>query len=304
MYSIAMSVMACIRAGTRVDLAWIIDQPQATASDPSKAMAITPGGGRLGSLGSEALEGQLVELAGLQSGGGRLLKLEIGSANADGYADGSGAEVECVLVPGSAMPDGLWKRLLDRDPVCLVSHLDGDTITDTKLHTASTIAESDSQVRRLYECKTSATEVVGNTVVTVLWPRSNLVVIGEQEATKALCQIASMLGWDPVATDNASEAAGLIANLSPMDSVVVMGHDLERAGIALSAALGSEVGYIGAVGSLRLQQSQADWLAYRGFTDLSRVKKPAGLNIGARTSAEIAVSIVAEIIVEQAADKD
>jgi xanthine dehydrogenase accessory factor len=113
-----------------------------------------------------------------------------------------------------------------------------------------------------------------------------------------------MLGWDPVATDNASEASGLIANLSPMDSVVVMGHDLERTGRALAAALDSKVGYIGTIGSHRLRETQADWLAYRGFTDLSRVEGPAGLDIGARNPAEIAISIVAEIVAKQTADKD
>lgn len=299
-----MSVMACIRAGTRVDLAWIIDQPQSMAPDPSRAMAITPGGGRLGSLGSEALEGQLVELAGLQSGGGRLLKLEIGSANAEGFAHGSGAEVECVLVPGSAMPDSLWKRLLDRDPVCLVSHLDGDTITDTKLYTASTISESEDRIHRLFDRKSSTAEVVGDTLVTILWPRSNLVVVGEEEAAQPLCLIAGTLGWDTTVTDNASEASGLIASLSPMDSVVVMGHDLERTGRALAAALDSKVGYIGTIGSHRLRETQADWLAYRGFTDLSRVEGPAGLDIGARNPAEIAISIVAEIVAKQTAQKD
>lgn len=304
MYSIALSVAACIRAGTRVDLAWIVGQPQSGVSDPCKAMAITPGGGRLGSLGSEALEGQLIELAGLQTGGGRLLKPSVRSASAEDYSDRPLAEVECALVPGSAMPESLWKLLLDRDPVCLVSHLDGDTITDTKLYTASTISELADHVHRLFDLKSSTAEVIGNTLVTVLWPRSNLVVVGEEEAAQPLCLIAKTLGWDATVMDNASKASGLIASLSPLDSVVVMGHDIERTGRALAAALDSEVGYIGAIGSRRLRETQADWLAYRGFTDLSRVEGPAGLNIGARNPAEIAVSVVAEIVAKQTAQKN
>jgi len=303
MYGIALSVTACIRAGTRVDLAWMVGQAQSGASDPYRAMAITPGGGRLGSLGSSALEGQLVELAGLQTGGGRLLKADVGSPNGEVSSDQPGAEAKCALVPGSAMPDSLWKRLLNRDPVCLVSHLDGDTITDTRLYTASTISESEDHVHRLFERKSSIAEVVGDTLVTILWPRSNLVVVGEEEAAQPLCLIAGTLGWDATVTDNASEASGLIASLSPMDSVVVMGHDLERTGRALAAALDSKVGYIGTIGSHRLRETQADWLAYRGFTDLSRVEGPAGLDIGARNPAEIAISIVAEIVAKQTAQK-
>jgi len=50
------------------------------------------------------------------------------------------------------------------------------------------------------------------------------------------------------------------------------------------------------VGSRKMQGDRADWLAYRGVTDLSRVHGPAGLDIGAATPGEIAVSIAAEAI--------
>ena len=62
------------------------------------------------------------------------------------------------------------------------------------------------------------------------------------------------------------------------------------------AALDSPVGYIGSLGARRMQENRADWLAYRGVTDLTRVHGPAGIDIGADTPAEIAVSILAEAI--------
>jgi xanthine dehydrogenase accessory factor len=65
------------------------------------------------------------------------------------------------------------------------------------------------------------------------------------------------------------------------------------------AALESDAGYIGALGSTAMQQSRADWLAYRDVTDLSRVHGPAGLPLGGRSPAEVAVSIVAEILDER-----
>ena len=75
-----------------------------------------------------------------------------------------------------------------------------------------------------------------------------------------------------------------------------MAHDLEIAGQALVAALSSDVGYIGALGSHRMQETRDEWLAYRGYVDLERIHGPAGLNIGAKTPAEIAVSILAEAL--------
>jgi xanthine dehydrogenase accessory factor len=76
----------------------------------------------------------------------------------------------------------------------------------------------------------------------------------------------------------------------------VLSHDDELAGPALEAALAGDVGYIGALGSRRTQQSRAQWLADHGVTDLERVYGPAGLDIGANTPAEIAVSIIAEAL--------
>lgn len=301
MFNLALSISACLRSGTRVDLAWIVEHGDSTAPDPTQAVAITPGGGRLGSLGSESLESQLIELAGIHRSRGRLVSLDAGPVDSLESGPGSRRQVKCVLVQGSEMPENLWRCLLDREPVCLVSQLDGDTVTDTVLYTADTIAGSNDEARRVFELETSKTELIGETVVTALWSTPTLLVVGDEKAAQPLCQIATVLGWKPIVASSPDEASGIIASLSPMDSVVVMGHDLPMSGGALAAALKSEVGYIGAVGSRHLQQAQADWLAYREFTDLSRIHGPAGLGIGARNAKEIAVAIVAEIVATQTA---
>ena len=58
MYDIALSVTACLRAGTKVDVAWIVATDDFPDRDEADAIAITPGGGRIGSL----LSGALVEV--------------------------------------------------------------------------------------------------------------------------------------------------------------------------------------------------------------------------------------------------
>ena len=103
-------------------------------------------------------------------------------------------------------------------------------------------------------------------------------------------------GFVVVDVTETARATGVIAGLAVLDKLVVTSHDTELAGPALATALAGEVGYIGALGSRRTQQARADWLAYRGITDLDRVHGPAGLDIGANTAPEIAVSILAEAL--------
>ena len=127
-----------------------------------------------------------------------------------------------------------------------------------------------------------------------------LVIVGFGPVAEALAPAAALLGWQTRTVSDPGTAGGLIAALAGPDKLVVASHDQELAGRALAAALDSDVGYIGALGGRRAQQARADWLAYRGYSDLSRIHGPAGLDIGADTPAEIALSILAEAVAVQA----
>ena len=161
---------------------------------------------------------------------------------------------------------------------------------------ASTVTRLDGDRVREIALADPDAEAEDGAVVTTLRPVPKLVIVGAGPMAEALSRTADLLGWHVQAVTQPSTAAGLIAGLAALDKVVVMSHDDDISGPALSAALASRAGYIGSVGSRRVQQSRADWLAYRGITDLDRVHGPAGLDIGAGTPAEIAVSIVAEAI--------
>ncbi len=295
-YAIALSVAACLRARTRVDVAWVVDAQGLPPLARSDALAITPGGGRIGSLCSGAIDGQLFDLAGRRSATGRLVDIEVSTVDALVAGLPDGGRVRCVLTPASELPEALWQHLIARDPVCLVSQLDGDTITDTTLYTSATIDAADDDVALRFRRGASDTVVEGRKMVTVLWPSTRILIVGAGPTADSLAGAAALLGWQPVVTTEAGTATGIVAGMSAMDMVVVMGHDLETVGAVLAAALSSEVGYIGALGSPQMQQTRADWLAYRGITDLDRIHGPAGLNIGASTPAEIAIAIVAQAV--------
>ena len=81
----------------------------------------------------------------------------------------------------------------------------------------------------------------------------------------------------------------------------VLTHDTKFDVPAIVAALATDVGYIGAMGSRRTKERRDARLREAGVSDgdLARVRAPIGLDLGARTPEETAVSICAEIIAAQ-----
>jgi xanthine dehydrogenase accessory factor len=86
--------------------------------------------------------------------------------------------------------------------------------------------------------------------------------------------------------------------LGPRDAVCVLTHDHKFDVPAVVAALRTDVGYLGAMGSRRTHADRVARLRAEGVSDqdLSRLMAPIGLDIGARTPEETAVSVCAEII--------
>jgi xanthine dehydrogenase accessory factor len=290
-YAVALSVASCLRAGTRVDVAWRVDAAAVRGADPTAAVALTPGGGRIGDLLGGVLDDHLADLAG-RSAGGRLVDVTIGPSEALLSGLPAGGTVRCAIVPASALPGALWPQLLRREAVVLASRLEGDSLVRTDVYDGSA---GDDRLRALV-ARGPGAWTDGDRMVTVLRPITRLVVFGQGEIAEALRQGAAMLGWLCDVIDDPDQAAGLMAALSPIDGVVVMGHEVEPAGRVLAAALDGDAGYIGALGGRRMQEARRDWLAYRGYTDVERIHGPAGLDIGATGPAEVAVSILAEAI--------
>ncbi|MBL4741024.1 MAG: XdhC family protein [Sneathiella sp.] len=80
-------------------------------------------------------------------------------------------------------------------------------------------------------------------------------------------------------------------------AIVTLTHDAKLDDPALKSALKSDVFYIGALGSKRTKAKRHDRLIEAGFTgdEISRIHGPIGLDIGAQSPAEIAISIMAEL---------
>lgn len=146
-------------------------------------------------------------------------------------------------------------------------------------------------------------------------PPLDLVIIGAVHIAQPLAQMAALTGYgvriiDPrtafataerfpgvaLSHDWADEALEK-APLGPRSAVVALTHDPKLDDPALVAALRSNCFYIGALGSKKTHAGRLARLKEHGFSDneLSRIRGPIGLNIGAKSPAEIAVSILAEM---------
>jgi xanthine dehydrogenase accessory factor len=148
-------------------------------------------------------------------------------------------------------------------------------------------------------------------------PPPRLFVYGAVDTAEALCRAAKLLGWGTVVADaratfatperipSADELLVLwpdeaLAHVQPDlgTAVVVLTHDDKFDLPLISGALAGDAFYVGWIGSRRNQERRRGLLRDEGITDdeLGRISGPTGLDIGAGTPSETAVSILAEII--------
>jgi xanthine dehydrogenase accessory factor len=128
-----------------------------------------------------------------------------------------------------------------------------------------------------------------------------VLIVGTGEMGDAIAAQARLLGWTTTATTDVADSLDAIEAGAPA-AVIVMEHNHAIATPVLAAALAGDVGYVGALGSRKMQAARERSLRNHGVGDdvLARLHCPTGLDLGASTPAESAVSIVAEMIAERA----
>jgi len=155
----------------------------------------------------------------------------------------------------------------------------------------------------------------------VLGPPPRLLIFGAVDLAEELSRAAKGLGWRTVVADARARFATaeripsadellvawpkeVLQQFEPDDrtAVVVLTHEDRWDVPALAGALASDAFYIGALGSRRTQERRREQLLETGVSEgqLERLCGPAGLDLGAGTPAETAVSILAEILAVRA----
>ena len=148
-------------------------------------------------------------------------------------------------------------------------------------------------------------------------PAPRLIIFGAIDYSAALCQLARAAGWRPYVCDPRSafatrerfpEAEDVVVEwpaeaferlgIDRATYVAVLTHDPKLDDAALSIALRSEAAYVGAMGSRRAQARRRERLLEMGLGDeeVSRLAAPIGLDLGATSPEETALSILAEVV--------
>ena len=147
-------------------------------------------------------------------------------------------------------------------------------------------------------------------------PPPRLIIVGAVHIAQTLAPMATMLDFDVTVVDprgawatsarfpgvkviqDWADEAFQAMGLDVSTAVVTLTHDPKLDDPALESALKSDAFYIGALGSRKTHAKRKERLADVGITDemFARIHGPVGLNIGAKSPAEIAVSILGQIV--------
>jgi xanthine dehydrogenase accessory factor len=240
-----------------------------------------------------------------------VIAIDVDSVDATAAGLTCGGAVELLIQRLDVVPTMLWDTLSTGRPAALVTALGtrsspmmvrpgGEMVGTLGESGLDTMGQAEAEPLLTHPGASLCRVKVGPVELVIeAWnPVPRLVVVGASDLAIALTRQVELLGWTAATTVGVEASTAAVGELSPADVVIVIDHDPFVATPVLAAALQCGIGYVGALGSRRTQQLRREHLADLGVRELEidRLHGPTGLDIGPRTPAESAVSIVAEII--------
>lgn len=277
-------------------------------------LAVSGAGEIMGSVSGGCVEGAVVAEALEAVTDGQCRILEFGVSDDDAFAVGlaCGGTIRIMVEPvgiGQGPDAGLLEDVLSARAARAAIAVE----TDTGAWTRRTLGYEER--REAFDADRSGFDEAGARFLWVANPALRLAIVGGVHIAQPLCQMARLAGYDVTLIDPreafASPArfpgerlvhdwpdAALAAHgLDHRTALVTLTHDPKLDDPALEAALSSPVFYIGALGSTRTHGKRVARLAEAGFTtdQIARIDAPVGADIGAKSPAEIAISVMAEL---------
>jgi xanthine dehydrogenase accessory factor len=313
--------------GDRIALATVVAVHKSAPRPPGAKLAVNQYGEIAGAVSGGCVEGAVIQIADgvLHGASPRLLHFGIADSDAWDVGLSCGGEIDVwvqAYVPGRfaavaasggraaevTMLEGATrgrKLLVDADGGCAGSLGSGELDADAARKAGELLWIERSERR-------------GLVFIDVVAPAPRLVLFGAVDVAASLCTLARMSGWRPYVVDPRSrfatserfpdaeeviaawpeQAFARLGGIDRATSVVVLTHDPKLDDAALEIALRSPAPFVGAMGSRRAHAARRARLLSAGFSDdeLDRLSAPLGLDLGAHSRAETALSILAEVV--------
>lgn len=310
--SIPETALAWHEAGQGAALATVIETWGSAPRPVGSQLAISGAGEIEGSVSGGCVEGAVVveAIEALEAGERRILEFGVSDDEAFAVGLACGGRIRVMVEPIGE--------------VITPEHLAALVAARTERRAVADVVNTVSGARHLaqahdfkerFRADRSGFEEDGETFVAVHNPPLRMVVVGAVHIAQPLMILARLAGYDATLVDpresfgaaarfpgevishdwpdEALAAHGLDARVA----VVTLTHDAKLDDPAIETALKSDVFYLGCLGSTRTHAKRVARLEAGGLTpdEIGRIHAPVGLDIGARTPAEIAIAIMAEV---------
>ncbi len=304
MRELADSIERWRTRGDRVALATVVATRRSAPRPVGSKLVVSERGELFGSVSGGCVESDVAVQAAEVLGDGKPRLLTYGISDDQAWEVGlpCGGEIDVFVERFEGeLPD-------PHEPAVALTVLEGDRAGEKRLVGHEAIEPGPSRVLEL-DGETVFAEVLG--------PPPRLIVVGATDTAEELSRAAKGLGWRATVADPRPALATRERLPSPDElvvawpdealerlapdrdtAVVVLTHEDRLDVPALTVALASEAFYVGAIGSRRTQEKRRERLLEAGVgeDELDRLAGPAGLDLGAHSPAETAVSILAEML--------
>ena len=299
-YEIINTASEWEREGEKLALAIVVKTWGSSPRQPGSMMLIREDGHIVGSVSGGCVEGAVIVGSKKILQENRAELMQFGVADEDAWSVGlsCGGKISVFVCPRNRIEEGLFQKLCN-----------------VKNSRESIILECDTQKGSISIINDKATENenVFNIKVTA---KPRVLIVGAVHISQHLIPMAKEAGFDVLLIDPRShfgtserfpevevsndwpDEALKKVKLSDKDCLVTLTHDPKIDDPALQIALASPLFSICCLGSKRTHAARKNRLLNSGITEqqFDRIHGPAGLDINAKTPAEIAVSILAELI--------
>ncbi len=273
-----------------------------------------------GSVSGGCVEGEVIVAADEVIADGRPRVMTFGVSNETAWQVGlpCGGNVTVLVVrlsrhDGAPLLDAVLTATARRQVLAIITDMTSGAM---RAHTTADAPEQVAAAMRRGASAVVSQDGGTSAFVHVLVPPPRVVVIGATHIAQHLVAMLRLVGYDTVVVDprtayaTPARFAGVrlvtdwpndalpALGLDPFTAVVAVAHVPDIDDTALRHGLGSGCFYVGALGSRRNHARRIGRLATAGVTEaaMARIRAPIGLDIGAVGPAEIAASILAEIV--------